>query len=146
MRLINWGAAKAACGTVIVGAVTLVLFAPAANAATCTPPTANSLTFCTTGAAEQFSLGNALGILSNYDQLKTNGSTGTFGTGQIVLNQLEFIVGVNAIVPHDYNNVFSFTEFLKLSDGSGTAFTVPFNLSINYSDSLTIVAGTTFSF
>jgi hypothetical protein len=42
-------------------------------------------------------------------------------------------------------NVFSFTESVKLNDGVGTTFTVPFNLSINYSDTLTII-GTTFSF
>jgi hypothetical protein len=136
MCLINKLVAKAACVGAIIAVTALLSFVPAANA----------LTYSTSGAPEQFSLGDTLGSASTYDQLIINGSSGTFGTGSIVLNSLEFIAGVNAIVPQVYNNVFSFTESLTLSDGAGTAFTVPFNLSISYSDTLTIVAGTTFSF
>jgi hypothetical protein len=127
---------NATCSKAIFAVVALISFAPAANA----------ITYTTSGAPEQFSLGNTLGLASDYDRLKINGSSGQFIDGQsIVLNSLEFVAGVNAIVPQVYNNVFSFTESVKLSDGVGTTFTVPFNLSINYSDTLTII-GTTFSF
>jgi hypothetical protein len=136
MRLVNWVVVKGACVTIGFAAAAFMSFAPAANA----------VTYSTSGAPEQFSLGDTLGSLSDYDRLIINGSSGTFGVGPIVLNSLEFIAGVNAIVPHDYNNVFSFTESLTLSDGVGTTFTVPFNLSISYADTLTINGGTTFSF
>ncbi len=67
------------------------------------------------------------------------------GTSTIALNTLTFTAGVNAIVPAVYNGVYSFTENVTV-DGVTKSLTVPFNLSINYSDTLTIVGGTILSF
>ena len=109
-------------------------------------PVANALTFSTSGAAKQFSLGDTLGTASNFDQLKIDGTTGTIGpnTSTITLNTLTFTAGVNALVPAVYNNLFSFTESVTI-DGSTGTLVVPFNLSINFSDILTIVGGTKLS-
>ena len=71
--------------------------------------------------------------------------SGTFGEGQINLDLLGFTAGINATVPQAINS-YSFSETLKLSDGSGTTLDIPFNVSINYSDVLTIAGGPTFSF
>jgi len=109
-------------------------------------PAANALQYTTSGSPEQFSLGDTLGLASNYDQLIITGVTGNLPatSGQIVLNSLTFIAGVNAIVPQVYKNVFSFTETMTIGTGTGT-LVVPFNLSINYSDTLTVIGGTTLS-
>jgi hypothetical protein len=112
---------------------------------------ANALTYTTSGAPTQVSLGDT--INSPYDQLKIQGVTnGTIGstTTSIVLNTLTFIAGVNATVPATYNNQFSFTESLTISNGSGGqsgtgVLTVPFNLIISYADTLTVVGGTKLS-
>lgn len=108
--------------------------------------TAHALTYSTSGSAEQFSLGNTLGIASNYDRLQVLGTQGTIGanTRTILLNTLVFTAGPNAIAPADYNNIFSFNERVTIGTGTGT-LVVPFNLSINYSDTLTIVGGKTLS-
>ena len=66
----------------------------------------------------------------------------------MMLNELIFTAGPNAIVPANYVNQFSFTENVTINTGtsSGTAvLNVPFNLSINSSDTLTVVGGTTVS-
>ena len=104
---------------------------------------ARALTYSTSGSAEQFSLGNALGIASNYDRLQVLGTQGTIGTNTntILLNTLVFTAGPNAIAPADYNNIFSFNERVTIGTGTGS-LVVPFNLSINYSDTLTVVGGT----
>jgi hypothetical protein len=129
--------ANATLTAAVVAGVTLVSFAPAANA----------LSYVTSGAAELFSLGDTLGTASNYDQLQVIGAQGPIGPGTstITLNKLIFTAGVNAIVPAVYNNIFSFVETMTIGTSSGT-LVVPFNLSINYSDTLTIVGGTTLSF
>jgi hypothetical protein len=115
-------------------------FAPAARAAT--------LTYTTTGQSELFSLGDQLGSASNYDQLIVSGVGSTpLTTGTITLNQLSFIAGINATVPADYT--YSFSEMMTVSDGThGNTenLIVPFNLSINYSDTLTIAGGQGLSF
>jgi hypothetical protein len=129
-------AANPKLAATILASVTLMSFEPAANA----------LTYSTSGAAQQFSLGDTLGTASNYDQLQILGAQGTIGpnTSNILLNTLIFTAGPNAIVPAVYNNIFSFKETVTI--GTGTAsLVVPFNLSINYSDTLTIVGGTKLS-
>lgn len=145
MRMLNAAAnmlvANSKLTAAVVAGVMLLSFGPAANA----------LTFSTSGAAEQFSLGDTLGTLSNFDTLQIIGNSGTIGpnTNQITLNTLKFTAGVNALVPAVYNNLFSFTESVTIDNGTGGKGTgtlvVPFNLSINVSDILTIVGGTKLS-
>ena len=117
----------------IVGAV-LVSFGSAANA----------LTYSTSGSPTQISLGDTIG--SAYDKLTVLGASGTISANPstILLNTLNFTAGVNAVIPAVYNNTFSFSETVTIGTGSGT-LVVPFNLSINYSDTLTVVGGTTLS-
>jgi hypothetical protein len=105
---------------------------------------ANAVTYSTSGAPTQIKLGDTIG--SNYDKLIINGVTGTFSSdpSTIVLNTLDFIAGFNATVPQAYTGVFSFAETMTIGTGSGT-LVVPFNLSISYSDTLTIIGGTTLS-
>jgi hypothetical protein len=111
-------------------------------------PAANALTYSTSGSSTQFSLGDTLGIASPYDILEVLGTSGTItGTGPstITLNTLVFTAGPNAITPANYVNQFSFTEYVTINTGTagGTgSLTVPFNLSINTSDTLSIVGGT----
>jgi hypothetical protein len=114
-------------------------------------PAANAVTYSTTGSATQFSLGDTLGSASNYDILQILPYSGTItGTGPttITLNKLIFTAGPNATVPANYinNPKFTFTESVTINTktASGTqGLTVPFNLSINYSDTLTVVGGIT---
>src|ERR1700694_2452396 len=117
---------------VVVGA-TLVSCVPAANA----------VTFSTSGAPEQVKLGDTIG--SAYDQLIINSSSGTLSPGTIILNSLEFIAGVNAIVPQFYNSISSISETMTVG-ASSAPLILPFNLNISYSDTLTIIGGTTLSF
>ncbi len=102
---------------------------------------ANALTYTTSGAPQQISLGDTLG--TDFDKLDIQGVTGTISPGPITLNTLTFTAGVNADVAADYNNL-SFAENVTIGAGAGT-LTVPFNLSINYTDTLMIVGGATLS-
>lgn len=102
---------------------------------------ANALTYTTSGAPQQISLGDTLG--TDFDKLDIQGVTGTISPGPITLNTLTFTAGVNADVAADYNNL-SFAENVTIGAGTGT-LTVPFNLSINYTDTLMIVGGATLS-
>jgi hypothetical protein len=123
----------------IVAGTALVSFGSAANALTY-----GTLTYSTSGSPTQMKLGDTIG--STYDQLQILGVTnGTINSDPdtILLNTLIFTAGVNATVPAAYQN-FSFTEDVTIGTGSGS-LTVPFNLSINYSDTLTVIAGTTIS-
>jgi hypothetical protein len=113
-------------------------------------PVANALTYTTSGAQTQSSLGDTIG--SQYDQLQIQVASGTIGsnTTSIVLNTLTFVAGVNATVPATYTNQFSFTENVTISTGSGGPsgtgiLTVPFNLIISSADTLTILGGTKLS-
>jgi hypothetical protein len=109
-------------------------------------PDANALSYTTSGlAAPLTGLGSQFTPTSPYDQLQVQGQTGNFADNTTInLNYLTFTAGVNAYVPAV--NSYSFSETLSLSDGSGVNLSIPFNVSINYSDNLTIVGGTTFSF
>jgi hypothetical protein len=137
MRLINWVAAKAACATTVIAAAALVSFALPANAVT-----------YSTSSLSLTGLGDQMGGASTYDQLIVTGVSnlafpaGNTG-GQITISNLQFIAGVNAYVPAI--NSLSFSENMTLSDGAGTQLVIPFTLSINYQDTLTIL-GKTFSF
>jgi hypothetical protein len=107
-------------------------------------------TYSTSGLAQPLtSLGDTIG--SSFDQLYVQGAGGQLDptTTTIVLNTLTFVAGVNAIVPATYSN-YSFSETVKIDTGSGSGsnsatLTVPFNLTISYSDTLTVVGGTTIS-
>ncbi len=102
---------------------------------------ANALTYTTSGAPQLISLGATLG--TDFDKLDIQGVTGTISPGPITLNTLTFTAGVNADVAADYSNL-SFAENVTIGAGAGT-LTVPFNLSINYTDTLMIVGGATLS-
>jgi len=119
--------------TAIVAGATFILFAPVANA----------LTYTASGAATQLSLGDTLG--TDYDKLQVIGLQGAIAPNTTIqLNKLIFTAGVNATTPANYNNMYSFTESITIGSNSGT-LVVPFNLSINYSDTLTIAGGTALS-
>ena len=107
-------------------------------------PLASAATYSTTGSATQVSLGDTLG--TGFDVLTISGASGALvDGGSIVLNNIAFTAGVNAITPTTYTG-FSFTEYMTVDSGTPQQLTIPFNLSINYSDTLTIVGGTTVSF
>jgi hypothetical protein len=106
---------------------------------------ANAVNYSTSGSATQFSLGDTLGTASIYDTLAVTGvAPSQITSNTITLNQLIFTAGPNAFVPAIYNN-FSFKENVTVG-GVIETLVVPFNLSINTSDTLSIVGGTTLSF
>jgi hypothetical protein len=117
----------------------------AATVLTLGVPAAYALNYSTSGTSELFSLGDQMGSSSDYDQLIVSGVTGALNVGTIALNQLDFIAGVNAFVPATYS--YSFSETMTVSSGGGTqTLTIPFNISIDYSDTLSILGGSTASF
>lgn len=101
---------------------------------------ASALTYSTSGAPTQYALGNQLGPLSNFDWLQIDPYSGTIdsSTTSIVLNKLTFTAGYNALLPAVSNG--SFTETITIGGTSGS-LVVPFTISINYSDMLTIIGG-----
>ena len=108
-------------------------------------PDAYAITYSTSGTSELFSLGDQMGTSSDYDQLMVNGVSGTLTTGTISLNTLDFTAGVNAYVPATYT--YSFDETMTVSDGGGTqTLTVPFNISINTADTISILGGNSLVF
>jgi len=104
---------------------------------------ARAVTYSTSGAPEQVSLGDTIG--SQYDQLIINPYVGNLTTGTIILNPLVFIAGVNATVPQFYNNLSSISETITVGT-STQSLTIPFNLNISYSDTLTVIGGATLTF
>lgn len=108
-------------------------------------PSAGAATYTTSGLAQPLTgLGDTIG--SQYDQLSVGGITDNLQTGTVVLNTLAFTAGINALVPQTYTGVYSITETMAFDGGAPQQLTIPFNLSINYSDTLTIVGGATLSF
>jgi hypothetical protein len=129
IRFRNLVAAPSKVAAAIVAGAMVVSFGSAANA----------LNYSTTGSATQISLGDTLG--TGFDMLDILGAGGPITSGSpITLNTLRFTAGVNATEPAVYNGVYSFTETVTIGSNSGI-LTVPFNLSINYSDTLTVVGG-----
>ncbi len=132
MHIIKKLAAKTATVSFVIAA-SIVSFAPAANAVS-----------YTTSGFSLSGLGDTIG--SGYDWLTGSAVTGTLSDpGTIVLNNLQFTAGVNAIVPHDYKGVYSIAETMTIGS-TAQQIQIPFNLSISYSDTLTVVGGATFSF
>lgn len=130
---ISWKlAAKAAMASVVFAGV--ASYAPAANA----------VSYSTSGFSLS-GLGDTIG--SSYDQLTGTSISGNFADGDTIqLNKLSFTAGINATVPYDYTNgYFSISETMTIGGGAQTPISVPFNLNISYSDTLTIVNGTSFS-
>lgn len=119
----------------LVGIAAAVLAASSAQAAT----------YSTSGAPTQYGLGDTLG--SQYDSLQVDPYSGTLvDGGTIILNALTFTAGVNATAPADYVDVYSISETMTVNAGTPQQLNIPFNLSINYSDTLTIIGGATLSF
>lgn len=106
----------------------------------CAPSSA--ATFSTSGASEA-GLGDQIG--SGFDILTLQSTSGTFtGPATITLNTVDFTAGINAVAPATYSNLF-ITEALAFNNGIQQQLTLPFSVSINYTDMLSI-AGGTFSF
>jgi hypothetical protein len=118
-------------------------FFMAAAAVVSFAPTANAVSYTTSGFSVG-GLGDTIGSGSDY--LSGTSVTGMLSDpSTIVLNQLSFTAGVNATVPQFYQNKYSITETMAIGSSS-QQISIPFNLDINYSDTLTIVGGATFSF
>ena len=128
----KFAANTAAVSFVLAGAA-LVLFTPAANA----------VSYQTSG----FSLSNLGDTLhTGYDYLTGTSVTGTLSDpSTITLNELTFTAGINATSPQFYTNKYSIEENITIDGGAQQPISIPFNLDISYSDTLTILA-TTFSF
>lgn len=108
-----------------------------------TASAASAATYSTSGAGTLYSLGDT--INSQYDILAVGGAGGTLvDGGSIILNYLSFTAGVNATVPHVASG--SFSETMTVDTGQSQQLTIPFSLSINYEDTLTIIGGATLSF
>ena len=106
MNAVRKFAAHTATVSFVVAAAAVVSFAPAANAVSYT-----TSGFSLTG------LGDKIG--SGYDWLTGTGVTGTLSDpSTILLNSLSFTAGVNAIVPQNYNNVYSITETMTIGSGA----------------------------
>ena len=126
---------KATLAAILVAVATSVSFATDAYA----------ITYSTSGTSELFSLGDQMGTSSDYDQLAVNGVSGTLTTGTITLNTLDFTAGINAYVPATYT--YSFSETMTVSGAAGPqTLTVPFNISINTADTISILGGNSLAF
>lgn len=133
MQLVRKIAANTAVVSFVVAAAAVVSFAPAANAVG-----------YTTSGFSLSGLGDTIG--SGYDLLTGTAASGTLSDpSTITLNTLYFTAGVNAVVPQYYSNVYSIAETMTIG-GTSHQIQIPFNLNISYSDTLTVVGGTTFSF
>ena len=86
----------------------LVSFAPAAGA----------VTYSTSGLSVPLTgLGDAIG--SGYDWLAVGGvGTQQLHEGTINLNSLTFTAGINALVPQDWNGIYSINETLTIGSTS----------------------------
>ncbi len=126
---------KTALAAILVAVAISISFAPDAYA----------ISYSTSGTSELFSLGDQMGTSSDYDQLAVNGVSGTLTTGTITLNTLDFTAGVNAYVPATYT--YSFSETMTVSGSGGPqTLTVPFNISINTADTISILGGNSLAF
>jgi len=130
---------------VVRKALTRVFLAGGFATAVFTAPSVQAATYSTSGAATQYSLGDTLG--TQYDTLTVAAYSGTLvDGGTIILNPISFTAGINALVPQSYTGQFSISETMTVDAGTPQQLNIPFNLSISYSDTLTIIGGTTLSF
>ena len=134
MNSIRKLATRAAVASFVMVGAALVSIAPEAHA----------VTYSTSGLSQPLTgLGDT--IHSGYDTLAVGGVSGLLSEGTVDLNLLTFTAGVNALFPQDYNGVYTINETMTIG-GTSLPISIPFNLSISYSDTLTVVGGTTFSF
>ena len=106
-------------------------------------PTANAVTFSTSGAATMYGLGDTLH--TQFDVLQVDAGAGPLvANTTIQLNRLTFIAGVNALVPAV--NHYTFSERVTVAGAASQTLNIPFDLHIDYSDRLTIPGGQTLSF
>ena len=133
MKMFRMFAGKTAVGCLVMAAAAVVSFATAANAVS-----------YTTSGFSLSGLGDTMN--SGYDYLNGTAVTGDLSDpSTIVLNSLSFTVGINATIPQYYQNKYSISETMTVGSAS-QQISIPFNLDISYSDTLTIVGGTTFAF
>jgi len=129
----------------IVSKTTLAAALVAVAASISFAPDAYAITYSTSGTSELFSLGDQMGTASDYDQLMVTGVSGMLTTGPIILNTLSFTAGVNAYVPATYT--YSFNETMTVSGSGGPqTLTVPFNISIDTADTISILGGSSLAF
>jgi len=104
---------------------------------------ANAVTFSTSGAGTMYGLGDTLH--TQFDVLQVDSGAGSLvANTTIQLNKLTFIAGVNALVPASYHHAFS--ETVTVAGAASQTLNVPFDLHIDYSDTLTIPGGQRLSF
>ena len=126
-------AANSKLAVAIVAAAALLTFVP----------TANAVTFSTSGAATMYGLGDTLN--TQFDVLQVDAGAGSLVANTTVqLNKLTFTAGINALVPAV--NHYTFSESVTVAGAGSQTLQVPFDLSIDYSDTLTILGGQTLSF
>lgn len=114
--------------TMVVAVATFLSFQHAAHA----------VSYSTSGATTQQGLGNQLGTASTFDWLQIDKAAGDITSNTIVLNKLTFTAGVNATVPAVSSG--SFSELVTIG-GTTATLVVPFTISIDYSDMITILGG-----
>lgn len=106
-------------------------------------PTANAVTFSTSGARTMYGLGDTLH--TQFDVLQVEAGAGSLvANTTIQLNKLTFIAGVNALLPAGYH--YAFSETVTVAGAASQILNVPFDLHIDYSDTLTIPGGQRLSF
>ena len=133
MNMVRKFAANTAVVSYVLAGAALVSFASAANA----------VSYQTSGFSLS-NLGDTLG--TGYDYLTGTSVTGTLSDpSTITLNELTFTAGINATTPQFYSNKYSIAETINIDGGAQQPISIPFNLDISYSDTLTILP-TTFSF
>jgi hypothetical protein len=134
VKIVSRFAANTAVASFVMAAAATVSFAPAANA----------VSYSTSGFSLT-GLGDTIG--SGYDILTGTSVTGALtDPSTIILNSIAFTAGINATVPQYYQNKYSIAETMTIGSGTPQQISIPFNLNISYSDTLTIVGGATFSF
>ena len=82
---------------------------------------------------------------TQFDVLQVDAGAGPLvANTTIQLNKLTFIAGVNALVPAV--NHYTFSESVTVAGAASQTLNIPFDLHIDYSDTLTIPGGQTLSF
>jgi len=82
---------------------------------------------------------------TQFDVLQVDAGAGSLVANTTVqFNQLTFTAGINALVPAV--NHYTFSESVTVAGAGSQTLQVPFDLSIDYSDTLTILGGQTLSF